>query len=268
MSATRFIRIWENMGIGRGDVLFIHSSMNWIGGGIAEAVTIIESLMTQVGSEGTICMPSYTWRGVPNWQPGDAVVDLRRNPTAVGLLPEIFRRWPGVVRSTSYWFPVCAWGSRAVELTTGQAAIIYPFGPGSTFRNVMEAGGKLVGLGVSLNTSSLAHLPDHDLVDICPVRVMSDNLSNGTVIDTNGTVHLTRIYGVHTEFVATYRPSVLFEHDAALKRNLIFLSINGAHYFCYRADEFYRAGVEVGRAFLARGRLPPWLGGQSTAPER
>ena len=268
--SSRFEDIADELGIQRGDILFVHSGMDWIGGGVTEALQVIKCLVALVGPEGTLCMPSYTWRGaLPGRPPEGSVVDLRRSPAAVGLLPEVFRRWPGVLRSISYWVPVCAWGRQAVELLAEQQHVINPFGPGSTFRRISEANGKLIGLGVSLNTSSLAHLPDFDLGDICPLNVMTDQPIDGTVIDMEGISHTTRTQIVCGDLIGNFRPSALFEHDEALRRSLVCRNVDGGLFFSYPVRQYHRTGVEVGRAFLSAGYLPPWLGGQPLAePQR
>jgi aminoglycoside N3'-acetyltransferase len=257
----RFVNLLNDIGISRDDVLFVHSSMDWIGGGISEAVALIEALLEVVGNKGTLVMPSYTWRGIcPGRPPEGVVVDLRRSPCAVGLLPEVFRRWPGVVRSASYWVPICALGPQASQLTANQAEIANPFAPDSTFYRLSETGARLVGLGVSLNTSSVSHLPDYDLASICPLEIFTEEPIDGEVIDCNGRHLKTRTTIVRPEVMAHYRPSATFEHCPALRAQLAFVQRDKASFFSYPIDLYHREGVSIGRQFLGSGQLPPWLG--------
>jgi hypothetical protein len=177
----------------------------------------------------------------------------------VGLLPEIFRRWPGVSRSASYWVPVCALGALAHELTAGQEDIINPFAPGSTFRRLSEISARLVGLGVSLNTSSLSHLPDYDLAAECPIPIFSMDPIEGEIIDSEGRHHHTRTIIVRQELMAGYKPSALFEHSPSLCAKLVRIKRGEANFFSYPIDLFHSEGIMVGRKFLSSGRLPPWL---------
>ncbi len=261
MDVGTFHELLDAIGIRAGDHLFVHSSLDWIGGDVGAAATIIDALIERIGPTGTLCMPSYTWRGRLPGRPEDgSVVDLRRSATVVGLIPEVFRRWPGVRRSAHYWVPVCALGSHAEHFTSGQHTVLDPFGEGSTFRMFMQADGKAVGMGVSLNTSSLAHLPDHDLAALCPIQVMSSDPIEGTVIDRDGTELRTRTLVVRPEVMSAYRPGVLFDHHAGLRDRLLSETHNAASFFAYPVQAYHAAALEVGHAHLAAGRLPPWLG--------
>jgi aminoglycoside N3'-acetyltransferase len=253
---AEFRSLLADIGICKSDTLFVHSSMNWIGGGVREAVALIEALLEAIGAEGTLAMPSYS---APIRPPEGSVLDLRKTPCRVGLLPEIFRRWPGVTRSASYWVPVCALGPRATEFTADQAAILNPFGPGSTFRRLSHAGARLVGLGVSLNTSSLAHLPDYDLSSISPIAVFSADPIEGEIVDFDGRHMKLRTTVVRPEVMSSYRPSSLFEHSAWLRSQLVSRQWGKALVFSYPARIYHEEGVAIGRRFLAAGRLPPWL---------
>lgn len=267
-SAKDFRSKLENCGISRGDILFVHSSMNWIGGGVSAAVSLVKALTELVGPQGTVCMPSYTWRPPETMQPpAGSVVDLRRTPTAVGLLPEVFRRWNGVLRSASYWVPVCALGAHARDLVADQHHISNPFGSGSTFRRIMEAGGRAVGIGVALNTSSLSHLPDHDLAPLYPIRVFSDQLLGGELIDFDGSRHMVRSMTVRSDLVTRYTPSAMFEQSAKLRAELVFRKWGNAFVFSYPARVYYEEALVLGRECLASGRLPPWLSGRSWMPD-
>jgi aminoglycoside 3-N-acetyltransferase len=259
----RFANLLIDLGVSKGELLFVHSSMDWIGGGVSEAVALIEALLEAIGAKGTLVMPSYTWRGShPGRPPEGEVVDLRKSPCAVGLLPEVFRRWPGVLRSASYWVPVCALGPQASWLTDNQAVVVNPFAPGSTFHRLSETGARLTGLGVSLNTSSVSHLPDYDLASICHLKIFTEQPIDGEVTDCDGRHIKTRTTIVRPEVMARYRPSALFEHCPALRAQLVSVQREKALFFSYPIDLYHREGVSIGRQFLGAGRLPPWLGAE------
>jgi hypothetical protein len=137
---------------------------------------------------------------------------------------------------------------------------MHPFGPGSTFRRLSDAGARVVGLGVSLNTSSLSHLPDYDLAAICPVNVFSEMPIEGDIINYQGTRLRTRTFIVRAEVMATYRPSALFEYNLPLREQLTVYKHENVIYFSYPIGLFHHEGIAVGRQFLSAGRLPPWLG--------
>lgn len=259
----------SDIGIGPGDVVFVHSGMKWIGGGLTAGAAIIEALIDLVGSNGTICMPSYSWRYPQSLRPAEnSVVDLKRTPALVGLLPEIFRRRPGVRRSASYWLPICALGQRAEEILANQHTVVDPFGSGSTLRRVMELGGKTVGLGVFLGASSLSHLPDHDLAPFYPIDVFSQNLLSGDVVDVEGIRLRVKSITIREEIIAKYTPSAMFAESDLLRSQLNFAKWGDAYAFSYPSRTYWEEAVALGGEYLKTGRLPPWLTGPRWLPPR
>ena len=249
-------KILSDIGIVRGNVLFVHSSMNWIGGGVTEGIALIEALLDAVGPSGTLVMPSYAWRGSPV-EGGN--FDVRKTPSAVGLLTELFRRWPGVHRSAHYWVPVCAYGQDAVYLTKDQTSMEHAFACDSTFRRLSELEALVVGLGVSLNTSSLAHLPDYDLQELYSFAAFAKQPLYGTVIDSTGACIATKSIVVPRELLASYQPSALFSHSTVLSDALMMHERGKAIFFAYPAALYHCEGVRIGRAALALGKYPPWI---------
>ena len=80
------------LGLGSGDWVAVHSSMKsigWVQGGPLE---VIEALVQTVGADGVVMMPLFVI-------PDEQLIDLAVKPTYLGLLPETFRKYPGVVRS-------------------------------------------------------------------------------------------------------------------------------------------------------------------------
>jgi aminoglycoside 3-N-acetyltransferase len=256
----------EDCGVSKGDILFVHSSMNWLAEGatdvadvIKKATEIIEALIDTVGNEGTICMPSFIWCNPKSTQPPEGMVlDLKRTPTAVGLLPEIFRRRPGVQRSASYYMPVCAYGAKAHDLLANQSCIIDAYGDGGTFRRVMEAGGKALGLGVALGTSALSHLVERDLAPLCPVKIYSEKLLLGDIIDFDGTRLHTQSLTLHPQVFSHHVPSATFTYSEALRSELIFRKWGNAFVWSHSARTYYEEALAIGGQRLAEGRLPPW----------
>ena len=101
-------------GIKEGTTLHVHSAWERLNSGNFGAAELVKQLLTVVGEQGTLAMPAF-----PSYSmqvPG-AVFDANRTPSTAGLLTEVFRRYPNVLRSINLNHSVCAIGPNAVFLT-------------------------------------------------------------------------------------------------------------------------------------------------------
>ena len=93
----QFEALFDCLEIEPGDMLFVQSSSDWLGFGIAESVELCRALLARTGSSGTVLMPSYAFRPAEGHLPEGAIYDVSRTPSKVGLITEVFRRLPGHV---------------------------------------------------------------------------------------------------------------------------------------------------------------------------
>jgi aminoglycoside 3-N-acetyltransferase len=121
-------------GLAAGQTVVVHSSMSKIGGYIVGgAEGVIRALMKVLTEDGTLMMPTHTtentdpanWRNPPVPESYWPVIrehapayDPRITKTRqMGVIPELFRTWPGVLRSAHPVGSFAAWGKHAHELT-------------------------------------------------------------------------------------------------------------------------------------------------------
>ena len=116
----------KELGLASGDTVMVHTSLGSIGYVCGGAQGVIEALIETVGSEGTIMMPTQSWK---NLDPEDGVhwtiskddwqiirdnwpaYDKAITPTnTMGAVAEMFRSWPGALRSDHPARSVAAWG--------------------------------------------------------------------------------------------------------------------------------------------------------------
>ncbi len=109
ISVEGILHFLERAEVKQGDILFVHSSWGNLNSGKFDAQELINSLLSYLGSEGTLAMPA-----IPNIpHVNGALFKLKRTPSAAGLLTEVFRRYPDVKRSINLNHSVCALGPQA-----------------------------------------------------------------------------------------------------------------------------------------------------------
>lgn len=116
----------EEMGIPREGTLLVHSSMRAIGPVEGGAETVLDALSAWM-EPGLLVFPTHTWQQINGENP---VYDPLGEPACVGLLPNLFLKRPGVVRSLHPTHSVAALGAEAEEFTRGRSSST-PHAPGA-----------------------------------------------------------------------------------------------------------------------------------------
>ena len=133
------------------DTLLIHSSMKSIGPVEGGADTVLDMLMDYFKDRGLLVFPTLTYRILQEEHPR---FDVRKTPSIVGILSELFRQRPGVIRSLHPTHSVAAYGRDAAEFTAGHEKADTPMPKGSPWWKLLERRGKIlfIGTGVCCNT--------------------------------------------------------------------------------------------------------------------
>jgi hypothetical protein len=263
-----FAELLDRLDVRAGDVIYLHTSFKRLVHLGLSAADLLESLIDRLGASGTLAAPSFAWnldRTVRPWK-GYAdyfrlcpVFDVRNTPANIGLVPETFRRIPGVHRSLDYWWPICVRGPLAVELTSGQEAVPHPYGPESCFDRLRLAGVNILGLGVSLNTTSLALVPDFQLGDEHPHAVFTDWPQTGIVIDHSGRRLTTCSYWLLPDVVRLIKPSAVFELSPVLREATRRADEGETIHFYYPYSVYHDEAMRLGRQAARSGQPLPWL---------
>lgn len=109
------VRIMQDMGMRRGSVVCIHSSMKEFYNYTGTASDLIEKILECIGEDGTLMMPAFPDKHLV--KRADYVFDPLSDKTGAGYLAETFRLFPGVKRSINVQHSVCAIGKFASYLT-------------------------------------------------------------------------------------------------------------------------------------------------------
>lgn len=163
------------LGVHPGQSLIVHTSLSSIGYVIGGAQTVIEALIETVGPDGTIMMPTQSWKNLDpeagvhpevqqeNWpliRDYWPAYDKAITPTnTMGAVAEMFRQWPGTIRSDHPARSVAAWGRNAAYLTEGHT-LSNIFGDGSPLGKLYESDGSVLLIGVGYDKNTSLHLAD------------------------------------------------------------------------------------------------------------
>ena len=186
------------MGLTGTETILIHSSMKSIGAVEGGADTVLDALM-EFFAEGLLLLPTHTWQSIDQDHP---VFDVRRSPCCVGILPELFRQRPGVVRSLHPTHSIAACGRGAAEYLAGELENNTPCTPGGCYDRLREVGGKILLLGVSHARNTFLHSVE-EVLNV-PNR-LTDKPLQLTVVDEAGaehTVYMRRHYNAQQPHIS------------------------------------------------------------------
>ena len=165
----------RSVGLQSGDAVMVHTSLGKIGYVCGGAQVVIEALIEVVGQEGTVMMPSQSWKNLDpetgvHWDADES--DWKRirdhwpaynktiTPTnTMGAVAEMFRSWPGAVRSDHPARSVAAWGKHAEYLTKNHD-LSDIFGETSPLAKFYKLDGKVLLIGVGYDKNTSLHLAD------------------------------------------------------------------------------------------------------------
>ena len=134
------------------EIVMVHCSLNDLqpmyAGGVKE---LLDALIELCGHERTLAMPAFC-SGGPEGDPAAhigarPVFDVRRQPSEMGLLSELFRRRKNVRRSLHPTSSVCALGPLAERLVAGHHLAKTTFGERTPFAVMAERRTAIVGIG-------------------------------------------------------------------------------------------------------------------------
>ena len=155
----------ERVGVPRGGLVVLHSSLSSLGWVLGAEDTVIAAMLDALGPEGTLVAPTFTHcfapaKGQPAGNQGP--FDMVRTPTVLGRISEAVRRRPDAVRSNHPIHSVAACGPLAREVVRGHESQS-DFGPESPFGRIVEHNGTIVLLGVGQRVNSTLHAVEDSL---------------------------------------------------------------------------------------------------------
>ena len=167
----------HDIGVQSGCSLVVHCSLSSLGRVQGGAQTLVEALTQTVGKQGNIIMPTLTngrfdpseWQNPPvpeaQWQRIRFETPLfhpQKTPVdhTMSVVYELFRCWPGTVRSEHPHSSVAAWGKNADD-------IIHPhhladrFGETSPLARLYDLDAQVLFIGTGYDTNTCFHLGEY-----------------------------------------------------------------------------------------------------------
>lgn len=183
-------------GLHENDHVLVHSSLSKLGYVEGGAETVVNSLMDLFGKYGTLLMPSFPGTGY-NYDhlKKDPLFDVRLTPSNMGAITEVFRKKQDVFRSLHPTDPVCAFGKDAEWFVKDHFGQLTPYNAYSPFMKLVEKQGKILLLGVKLESVTNFHTPEDAIPDF-KFPVYHEKVFTVRMKDKDGK-HVTMITKVH-----------------------------------------------------------------------
>ena len=185
----------KTMGITEGDTVLMHSAFRVLNGFDGTPDQVIACVLNVIGESGNLVMVSlpYTRSTAAYLQTG-IPFDVQHTMSAMGIITEMFRHQPGVVRSINPAHPILACGPAAPWLIADHEHIMYSCGKGLPFEKLVHMQAKALFFDVSLRSMTFFHYLEDLFQDTLPVKLYEEMPVESTVIDASGKTRIVKTY--------------------------------------------------------------------------
>jgi aminoglycoside 3-N-acetyltransferase len=185
----------RGLGLTAGDNVLMHSGFRRVSGFLGSPNDVIDCLIELLGPEGHLLMMSIPYRGSSQrYAESNPVFDVKRTPSAVGLISEIFRRRADVVRSVNPLHPVLARGPMAAWLTLDHDKTLHSCGRGSPFERFLHANGKFLFYDAPYGSLTFMHYVEDAFQHRMPFALYDAEPATLRVRDASGAERQVRQY--------------------------------------------------------------------------
>ncbi len=169
-----------------GDIVMVHSAMSRVGNIDGGAETIINSFVRAVEPSGTVMMPAYgSADDVLVSMKTDEYIDLQTQKSYMGKITEVFRTYPGVVRSSHPFSSICALGQDVKIMLSDHPNNPNVCHASSPMGRIVEHDAKIIGIGVTIAVGmAVSHFLE-DTDETFPIAVHTPAFE-AKYIDANG----------------------------------------------------------------------------------
>ena len=143
----------EQLDIEKHGTLLVHSSLKSMGEVEHGANTVLDAL-SEYMKGGLLVLPTHTWANINADNPK---FHVDASPSCIGILPELFRKRQGVVRSWHPTHSVAALGADAIAFTTGEERCDTPCARESVWGKLLDREAAILLIGVDLRRNTFMH---------------------------------------------------------------------------------------------------------------
>ena len=172
----KLIEDLRRLGLKTGMDVMVHSSLSSIGHVDGGAGTIIDALLSVLGRDGTLMMPSFNHRAALVYNP-------KTSRTTNGAIPDAFWRRNGVIRSNHPTHAVAAHGPKAESFCRDHLELGLWTAKSPIARLVAE-GGYVLSLGVTYTSSTAYHVGELSV----PCQCIDPFGGSGRIVTDSGKV--------------------------------------------------------------------------------
>jgi aminoglycoside 3-N-acetyltransferase len=184
------------LGVPRGGLLFVHSSLSAIGQVEGGADAVVDALLNALGPEGTLVVPTFTYADQhdypdsinPNW-----IFDPANTHSGMGAITNAVRTRDNALRSVHLWHSVAAIGPLAETVVTGTGKTwASAWDENSPMAWTFNNGASILMLGVPYQNLTAIHIWEVELgVDYRETTFVTRRtpLSDGTLVPLASRVH-------------------------------------------------------------------------------
>jgi aminoglycoside 3-N-acetyltransferase len=188
------------MGITTGDTVLMHSAFRVFNGFAGTPDQVIASVLNVIGESGNLAMVSMPYTGsTAAYLRTGVPFDVQQTRSAMGVITEIFRHTPGVVRSVNPAHPIIAWGPAAPWLIADHEHTMYSCGRGSPFEKLVQIQARALLFDVSLRSMTFFHYVQDRFQDTSPVNLYEKMPVESMVIDTSANKKIVKSYVFSSE---------------------------------------------------------------------
>ncbi len=187
----------SSLGVPRGGLLFVHSSLSAIGEVEGGADAVVDALLDALGPEGTLAVPTFTYASPreypdsidPNW-----IFDPASTHSGMGAVTNAARTREGALRSVHLWHSVAAIGPLAETIVTGNGRVwASAWDENSPMAWAFNNGASILLLGVPYQNLTAIHVWEIEFgVDYREASLVTRRtpLSDGTLVPLASRVHV------------------------------------------------------------------------------
>ena len=159
-----------SLGIKNGDILIVHSSYDQLKHFDVNPIIIINFLRELIGDTGTLVFPAFYVKKSMDALEG-VNIDLNRKVCSTGIMPSLFLRMEGVIRSSFPENSLAAQGPKAEAMFERNMDIDLAHGIGSSWHFCYENDAKVLLLGTNASkTLTMVHVAEDVLDEAWPIN--------------------------------------------------------------------------------------------------